>query len=88
MPRASPKNFNVGVLANLVACKDKAGILRKFKEIMKVKMLTREDVRGLIECCCPNEDDPDPNDVRDFYQMLLNEPDNLLNTYGYLLSTE
>jgi len=65
------KNFTASVLSTWIMNDDINKIRSNMDKILKSDLLNNPDIRTLIRMRIPDDDEEDPDNLRDFYENLL-----------------
>jgi hypothetical protein len=65
------KNFTASVLSTWIMNDDINKIRSNMDKILKSNLLNNPDIRTLIRMRIPDDDEEDPENLRDFYENLL-----------------
>jgi phage pi2 protein 07 len=65
------KNFTASVLSTWIMNDDINKIRSNMDRILKSDLLNNPDIRTLIRMRIPDDDEEDPDNLRDFYENLL-----------------
>jgi phage pi2 protein 07 len=65
------KNFTASVLSTWIMNDDINKIRSNMDRILKSNLLNNPDIRTLIRMRIPDDDEEDPENLRDFYENLL-----------------
>jgi phage pi2 protein 07 len=65
------KNFTASVLSTWIMNDDINKIRSNMDKILKSDLLNNPDIRTLIRMRIPDDDEEDPENLRDFYKNLL-----------------